>query len=118
MRSRQQTNAHATQAHTELAETPGTGFRDECLTLVAEARYGELLDRWLGQFEMLLSRAQDKGALSSVGLVRVLARAGLGPASLVGMLGMWTPCQYSCVHGWLASAASLSNVPARDVPHM
>ena len=52
----------ATQAHTELADTPGTGFRDECLTLVAEARYGELLDRWLGQFEMLLSRAQDKGA--------------------------------------------------------
>ena len=51
------------QTHTELADTPGTRFRDECLTLVAEARYGELLDRWLGQFEMLLSRAQDKGTM-------------------------------------------------------
>jgi hypothetical protein len=53
----------AAQIHTELADSPGLRFRDECLTLVAEARYGELLDRWLGQFEMLLSNAQDKGGI-------------------------------------------------------
>ena len=55
------------QAHTELADSPGLRFRDECLTLVAEARYGELLERWLGQFELLLSKAQDKGASSAAG---------------------------------------------------
>ena len=61
------TMANAAQIHTELADSPGLRFRDECLTLVAEARYGELLERWLGQFEMLLSKAQDKGAIRSLG---------------------------------------------------
>ncbi len=94
---------HAAQAHTELADTPGTGFRDECLTLVAEARYGELLDRWLGQFEMLLSRAQDKGTLLRGRTRPNAGSAGLGSALPVGMLGMHTTSHCTCT-----SAATLT----------
>ena len=47
---------------TKLADTPGSKFTADCLSLVAEARYGELLNRWLAQIELLLAKAQDKGA--------------------------------------------------------
>ena len=49
------------QDRTQLADTPGSKYTQDCLSLVSEARYGELLSRWLGQIELLLAKAQDKG---------------------------------------------------------
>ena len=51
------------QERTELADTVGSVFTADCLSLVAEARYEELLSRWLPQIDMLLANAQDKGAV-------------------------------------------------------
>ena len=52
---------HFAQDRTQLADTPGSKYTQDCLSLISEARFGELLSRWLSQIELLLAKAQDKG---------------------------------------------------------
>lgn len=48
------------QERTALAETTGSRFTAECEALLAEQRYGEYLDRMLGQLDAICTKAQDK----------------------------------------------------------
>jgi len=57
------------QANTALAETPGSRFNGECEALLREERYGELMDKFAQNLDLVLgSKAtSDQGALSTCG---------------------------------------------------
>mmetsp|Transcript_708 Transcript_708/g.2091 ORF Transcript_708/g.2091 Transcript_708/m.2091 type:complete len:416 (-) Transcript_708:200-1447(-) len=45
---------------TELADTPGSQFAADCMTLISEGRLADLLSRLLSKAEVIFSKAQDK----------------------------------------------------------
>ena len=52
---------------TELAETPGSRYVAECVTLISEGRFSQLLDRLLSQADLLFSKSSEKGQLPKIG---------------------------------------------------
>ena len=52
---------------TELAETPGSRYVAECVTLISEGRFSQLLDRLLSQADLVFSKSSEKGQLQQIG---------------------------------------------------
>lgn len=50
---------------TELADTPGSRFAADCVTLIGEGRLTDLLSRLLSKADVIFNKAQDKGATTT-----------------------------------------------------
>ncbi len=72
------------QATTALAETPGSRFTGECEALLRDERYGDLMDKFAQNLDLVLSKAtSDQGDASMggwPGLASHVARRAAHPS--------------------------------------
>lgn len=97
------------QERTALADTTGSRFIAECEALLGEARYGDYLDKLLGQLDDVFAKAQDKDLECVLSICCHLALRA-SPAAVDKLAAKLTAKTDSQVDARLAGLATLYNV--------